>query len=98
MRTYAQRHIDKTDEMDDRIAVIIENSTDKEEERNMLNDWWAKDVERNSTISLQLWQKRKKFLVFKKNEEELKGNQQLTHRPWQKTNKTRYFDKNKRNV
>ena len=97
MRTYAQRHIDKTEEMDDRIALLIEKSSEKEEERNMLNDWWSNDVERNSTISLQLWQKRKKFLVFKKNEEELNGNQQLTDRPWQKTIKSRYLVKNKRN-
>ena len=95
MRTYAQRHIDKTEEMDDRIALLIENSSEKEEERNMLNDWWSNDAERNSTISLQLWQKRKKFLVFKKNEEELNGNQQLTDRPWQKTIKARCFNKTK---
>ena len=90
MRTYAQRHLDKTIEMDEKMARIIEHSSTSEEETSLMDKWWANDVQRNSTISLQLWQKRKKFLEMKKNEEEINGDHQLTDHPWQKTIKTNH--------
>ena len=92
MRTYAQRHLDKTIEMDEKMARIIDHSSTSEEETSLMDKWWANDVQRNSTISLQLWQKRKKFLERKKNEEEINGDHQLTDRPWQKTVKSNYSE------
>ena len=90
MRTYAQRHLDKLIEMDEKMARIIEHSSTSEEETSLMDKWWANDVQKNFTISLQLWQKRKKFLERKKNEEEINGDHQLTNRPWQMTVKSNY--------
>ena len=63
LKCYAESHRLKYEEIDDNFFSKLSTATQSPQHLKLLKQWWLEDINRNITISQQLWNKRRHFLI-----------------------------------
>ena len=70
LMTYAASHQERIQATDELIVSAMKEHTEDESHIELLKQWWEKDVSEKEGVAKERWQKRKQFLIEKKEEYE----------------------------